>query len=352
MARFQVAQYVQFAETALLELVRAEGAVLVREAEAKISDDRWPSIPTAVNPHHLTTARGNLLRKGLITLSAVFDASGTRLMHPVDDRGRKEVIRTASKRKRALHGYLETWARPTSRYPSGIIGEAGERVVRASLRAAAEHGVRPVQAGATEITRLFDNPVPGGALDGAVWVERLDEYGRATGSTLCPIEVKNIRHWIYPQSHELFQLLHKSALLQQQYVDIDICPVLVTRARSWTADQMSRDLGFRIFDVHKQFVLPIADVPEDRVDAVKTELGYKDLTRTDDADEVLTRLCRGSLITTSTSNATLWRSHGSKFSDHYEQLRDPGVTDTKRDGLMKELREAAAAEDSYATAAW
>jgi hypothetical protein len=291
-ARYEPEDYVAFAERALMELIREEGAVLVREAEAKISDASWPSVPTPINPHHLTTARSRLLGRNWITLSAPFDPSGTRLMHPSDTRGKKEIIRVASKRKRALHGYMETWARATSRFPSGIIGEAGERVVRASFQLAAAHGVRPVQPGATQISRLFTEPVPGGPLDYAVWVDQLDEYGRSTGSILCPIEVKNIRHWIYPRSHELFQLLHKAALLQQQRPEIDICPVLITRKRSWTADQMTRDLGFRIFDLHKQFVLPIADVPEDRVHAVRTGLGYQDLTRSDTADPTMTTLAQ------------------------------------------------------------
>ena len=59
-----------------------------------------------------------------------------------------------------------------------------------------------------------------------------------------------------------------------------------------------------------------------------------------------------SLITTSTSNAAVWRDHGSKFTEHYERLRDSAASDTKRDELMNELREAAAADDSYNTAAW
>ncbi len=263
------------------------------------------------------------------------------MIHPADTRGKKELIRVASKRKRALHGYTETWARPTGRFRSGIIGEAGERVARASFAVAATHGVRPVAPDATEVARLFGEPVPGGALDHAVWVDQLDEYGRSTGSIFSPVEVKNIRHWIYPRSHELFQLLHKAALIQQGHPDIDVCPVLVTRKRSWTADQMSRDLGFRIFDLHKQFVLPIADVPEDRVEAIRAELGYADLTRTDQPDPTMIVLARRSLRTTARSNAERWKSFGSQLVDHYGSLRDSGLSEQERDGAMLELREAA-----------
>ena len=334
-----------------MDLIRAEGAVLWREAEAKLADTRWPTVPTAINPHHLTTARGRLLSRGWIRLSDPFDASGTRFMIPTDVRGKKELIREASKRKRLLHRRMERWARATSRYRSGIVGEAGERVTLASLDAAATRGTRPVTPGAREIGSLFGEPVPGGPLDSAAWAEQLDDYGRSTDSVLCPIEVKNIRHWIYPSSHELFQLLHKSALLQQDYPDLAICPVLITRKRSWTADQMSRDLGFRIVDIHKQFLLPIAEVPAEQVDEIRSELGYADLIRSDSADPTLTALLGGSVRTTSAPNAEQWLGHGSRLFEHYEALRNPGLNDADRADAMNELRDAADDNGSY-TRAW
>ena len=124
MARYEVDDYVDMASQALMELIRQEGAVLWREAEAKIADNRWPTMPVAINPHHLTTARGNLLARHWITLSDPLDASGTRLLVPTDNRGKRDLIRTASRRRRVLHERLETWARPTKRYPNGLIGEA------------------------------------------------------------------------------------------------------------------------------------------------------------------------------------------------------------------------------------
>ena len=332
-------EYVAFGERALIELVRAEGAVLLEKPKPK--SQTFAGIgPTPVNPHHLTTARQRLLARNWITLSEPFDVSGTRLMLPVDTTRKKELIRVASKRKRALHTSMESWGRATNRYPSSIIGAAGERVVRASLVAAATHGIRPVIPDAQEIPRLFGEPVAGGPLDAAVWADQQDDLGRASGSVLCPVEVKNIRHWIYPTSHELFQLLHKSALLQQSHPELAICPILVTRQRSWTADRMSRDLGFRILDLHKQFVLPIADVPETQVDAICAELGY-DLVRTDDPDPTLTKLARESLRLSAQRNAERWRDHGSLLADHYEALRDAALSGTARDDAMTALRDEA-----------
>ncbi len=324
-----------------MELVRQESAVLVREAEAKISEQRWPSVPTSVDPHHLTTARQQLLQRGWLRLSAPIDKSGTQFMQPTDERGKKEAIRTASKRKRRLHGRMEKWARPTSRYPAGLLGEAGERVVRASLEAAALRGMRPVFPGAGEVAGLLGAPVRGGPLDSAAWADQLDEHGRSTGSVLCPIEVKNIRHWLYPDQHELFQLLHKSALLQQANPDEPIHPVLITRKRAWLTERMSRDLGFRVIDLNRQFVLPIEDVDEEQVEEVRQELGYTDLIRSDAADQALTRVLAGSVRTTARMNAKLWREHGSKLAEHYEALRSTNLSRHDRKATMKELQEAA-----------
>jgi hypothetical protein len=346
MAVYTVEQYVEFAELAITDLVRTENAVLWREAEAKISDVRWPSVPAAVNPHHLTTARAHLLGRRVVRLSEPFDDSGTRLLIPGDERGRKDAIRTASRRKRLLHGRMERWARATSAYPAGLIGEAGERVTHKSLAAAAVRGTRPVIPGAPQIATLLGQPVEGGALDSAAWADQLDEHGRATESVLCPIEVKNIRHWIYPRSYELFQLLHKAALLQQAHPDQLICPVLITRKRSWTADQMSRDLGFRIIDLHKQFVLPVADVDEAHLAEVRDELGFRDLVRTDDADATLVGLLGGTVRTTARPNAERWREHGGLLADHYAILREANLRESDRGAAMEELREEAEANGS------
>lgn len=351
MARYTPNEYVGFAERALMELIRGEGAVLVREAEAKISDERWPTVPTPVNPHHLTTARQRLLKRGWLELSAPIDASKTQFMHPADQRGKKEKIRAAVKRKKRLHVRMEKWARATERYPAGLIGEAGERVVRASLNEAAPYGIRPVSPGGGEVARLLGEAVSGGPLDAAAWAEQLDEHGRSTGSVLCPIEVKNIRHWIYPLHSELFQLLHKAALLQQAHPEVPICPVLITRMRSWSADQMSRDLGFRVIDLHKQFVLPTEDVYEEQVEEVRRELGYADLTRSDTADQNLTKLLGGSVRTTSRPNSERWQEHGSHLAEHYEALRPSSLSQRDRGAAMDELREAAD-ENGSRTRSW
>ena len=80
----------------------------------------------------------------------------------------------------------------------------------------------------------------------------VNAIGLPVDTVLCPIEVKNIRHWIYPNAREIFWILYKAAPLQIRHPDINICPILVTRRKSFSANEMSRELGFRILDVQKR----------------------------------------------------------------------------------------------------
>jgi hypothetical protein len=155
----------------------------------------------------------------------------------------------------------------------------------------------------------------------------------------------------YPNHHELFQLLHKAALLQQANPDELIHPVLVTRKRAWLTERMSRDLGFRVIDMNRQFILPTEDADAEEVEEVRRELGYSDLTRSDAADQALTSVLAGSVRTTARMNAKLWREHGSKLVEHYEVLGSTSLSKSERDAAMNELREAADENGSH-TGPW
>jgi len=60
-------QYELLGARAIGELVDREHAVVWPEVEAKISDQPWPGLGTKVDPHHLTTAKAEMVRAGLLT---------------------------------------------------------------------------------------------------------------------------------------------------------------------------------------------------------------------------------------------------------------------------------------------
>jgi hypothetical protein len=339
-ARYSVEQYIEFAELGILNLLAKEHAVLWAEAQAKISDVRWPSLPTPVDPHHMTTARANLLKRNRIVEMRASTRGGHQVsvLHLSDTKGIGTAIDRAAARKRALMATLTSWLHPRTGYPLGLVGAAGERVAHASLIAAAPGGLRLERPAGGDVANLLGEPVQGGPLDNAFWASIVNSVGLPVDTVLCPVEVKNIRHWVYPNADELHQLLHKSALLQILHPDLNICPVLITRKKSFSANAMSRELGFRILDVHKQFVLPIAEVDRAALEAMQTELGFIDLVAYDGIDDGLVKSLQ-SVANTAMANASRWRTYGPELVDHFEELRS-GLSPAAEHTAMEELRDA------------
>jgi hypothetical protein len=251
-----------------------------------------------------------------------------------------------------LTARYNSWAAATAKYPQGLIGGAGERVVERSIEAAAPYGLRFAAERGGEVNFLLGGLVDGGPLDGAVWADVADENGQIRNSVLCPIEVKNVRHWIYPRHPELFQLLYKAAKLQERLQDVPICPVLITRNKSiWTND-MTRALGFRVLDVNRQFVLPVAEAPELHFQEVRTELGYGDLERTDAAHPRVIEPLRSSLVKSSEANAAQWQTVGSKLASYYALLRDRDLDNELRTETLFEMGQAALELDGDLDVSW
>jgi hypothetical protein len=180
--------------------------------------------------------------------------------------------------------------------------------------------------------------VEGGPLDAAFWIQVTNTVGLPVANVLCPVEVKNIRRWIYPSAHELHQLLHKSALLQARNPEVLICPILITRKKSFPANQMSRELGFRVLDVNAHFVLPIREVDSDVLDRLHTELGFSDLVAHDTAHPGLVAALR-SVATTAVSNANSWKAFSPDLVDHFAALRTD-LPKAAQDAAMQEFKEA------------
>jgi hypothetical protein len=334
------AEYVEMAEAGIVDLLRQDHAVLWSEAQARISDTRWPSLPAPVQPHHMTTARKALLARKRIVESAETTHGGHRVgvLHLRDTQGIKTQISRAASRKRALFATYLSWLTPHSGYPLGFVGSAGERVAHASMVAAAPHGLRLERPEGGDVAHLLGEEVQGGPLDGAIWLQVTNAVGLPVANVLCPVEVKNIRHWIYPSADELHQLLHKSAHLQIRHPDLLICPILITRRKSFTANAMSRELGFRILDVRKQFVLPITDVDLDVLARLQSELGFVDLVAQDGSDSGLVAAL-DSVAKTAVQNAMNWKTYAPELIAHFAALREE-QTQAAAHVSMEEFREA------------
>lgn len=268
-----VAGYVQQARQGLLELLEQEHAAFWAEVQAKIADELWPTLPNPVDPHHLTTVRRQLIEEGVIEpVSAPTRGGGIETVLAFTDRadrpGGVRAFENAASRKRLLAARYHSWGRSLPGHPN-VLGPAGERVVHSTLLAAAPGRYTLLPAAASgEVAHMFGKPVPGGSLDNAAYLTLTDALGRPTGVVTVLIEVKNVRHWIYPDSAELYDLLDKAARLQFANTGHPFVPVLVCRRAHPTTFEMALQLGFFVIATRAQFLLNVKGVNPSHVQQV------------------------------------------------------------------------------------
>jgi hypothetical protein len=190
------------------------------------------------------------------------------------------------------------------------------------LREAAQRGgYYLLKPGGGQVEYLFQRRVPVGPLDNGAHLQLLDEIGRPSGTVTVLIEVKNIREWIYPETRELYELLDKSAQLQERYPDISFVPLLVCRRVHLTTGRMAKDLGFFVVATWMQFVQPHADIDVAHFEEVRHGLGLTDLRLTEEAYEPLTRRLVITLPTVATRTAERFARSAPLLATHFAQLR-------------------------------
>lgn len=263
------------AAAAIVMLLEAEGAATQPEMEAKISDSKLAGFTHRVDPHHLTVGRRRLLAAGIIESARQATRGGQVVTTYMMTGASKREIRAAG-RKRLLTARFHGWSAPMTEWGPAPLPQALERVVHASLAKAAPHGYRLLNPGGGEVTRMFGQPVAGGAVDNAAFYMPLVD-GIAKPAVAVVIEAKNVRQWIYPQTQEMYQLLDKCARLKRSYSDQQIFPVLVCRRQHFRTGQMAKQMGFHVVGTWRQYVRPaVAGTPEDllKFEQVDKELKF------------------------------------------------------------------------------
>lgn len=347
----EIADYEDRAVEVVVSMLEQEHAVVWPEVEAKAADVRWAGQQVGINPHHLTTARKRLIGQGRL----LGESSRTRgghvieTFHLTDTADR--VWKPAAARKRLLQARYLGWAQGTRRHPHGLVGAGAERVVHASLLASAPAGYRIERPDGGDVREFLGMLVPGGALDSAAQLIMMDG-GVPTGIAAIPIEVKNLRDWIYPHKAELFQLLAKAALLQREQPDTPMIPVLVCRRVQWTAAKMAKALGFYVIDLRRQYLVPTPDINDADLAEVRTELGYRDLLKSDEPDDVLVKHFTTSLPQHASRSAERWAQSAEVLGDFFVALRNPDLDAVERAGLMSQLRAEAAQVEGEEPGGW
>lgn len=323
---------------AILQLLQQQHAAVWLEVEAKIADHVLQPLRHPVQPHHLTTARGQLRREQIIKETPHKTRGGGTIsvLHLADLGRRRKAFQRAAARKRLLQARYLAWA-----VRLNLLGPAGERVAHASLRdVAAAAGYRLERPEGGPVATIFGAPVPGGALDDAAHLQITDNRGITVAVVTIPIEVKNVREWIYPDSERLHQLLYKGAKLKEQNPNVPIVPVLVCRRAPYTTFTMAKAFGFYVADARAQFLPRREDVTPTHVNELALELGFSDLTQDLGPHRLLRKHFGTALPRVAASAAENWANYGPAFIRHFEKLRDPRLSRKDRAMLAGELEQA------------
>lgn len=339
MARRTPREYIDDAKQQILDLLEIEKAVTARELEARISEPT--DIPTfgvatnQVDPHHVATARKELLLSGQIETSTGRTRGRSReitVFHLPIVRGNRTAINAAAGRKRLLTARHEGLSRVSDRHPKGLIGTAGEIVVATALSDI--NGYVPYQSGPGETTELLgvDLNNHGGPIDNSA---ALVDYSAALPKTYTVgIEVKNRREWFGPANERLHHFLYKMAIVQQTEPDQPLVPVFICRRREHRTFAMAKQLGFYVIQYRSQFVRPVSEVNKVHFEEIRQELGYTDLELSETPNNALLRALEN-LPKYADDLAELWRSTGSTLDHHYGQLRQSNPTTPRRDLLIE-----------------
>lgn len=134
--------------------------------------------------------------------------------------------------------------------------------------------------------------VPIGPLDNAAFVQTVDG-GIPGPSVAIPVEVKNLRDWLYPTNAELYQLLAKASMLQQERPDVPMVPLLIARRMHITTFRLFKDIGAYAIQTLRQYIGAV-EGGDQRLNEVRAGLGLLDLSNlgSKDDDLVTNRLIR------------------------------------------------------------
>lgn len=338
------AEWIALGKQFILELLEEQAAAPGVELEARLCVRPWRDAPKAIDPHILTLARHELLEEGRIDVETATTRGGSKVavfhLAPVV-RGTKRKITDAAARKRLLVARWRSWARASQNSPN-LIGEGGEAVVHKSLHKAAAHGYRLIQPSRGEVTSLFGKDVPGGPLDNGAWLLTVDARTQVPRAPIfVPIEVKNVRHWLYPNHAETYQLLHKAAGLANEHPEHPVLPVLICWRAHYRLRQLAADLGFLVFQTYSQYVLPSERIKPQYFEEVRTELGFEDLQITDSANPQLVDWLTDTVHREAVSKSRRWMEFGRHQIDIYAQLRRDSLSWPEQKDLVEELHKIA-----------
>lgn len=248
--------------TTELAAVRPELVTRLAEYYFETSSEHFNIDPHVVNP-----VIASMIAADRLTLTRESTRGGRQIETlSLSTPPASEAQKRSAARKRLLYARYLHWT-SGSHSRAGTAGPAAEAAVRTALGGVKD--LAPIAAGFGPVTDVFGVPVPG-PLDSAVTVSS----DPTKPPVIAPIEVKNVRYWLYPNSEEPWQLIWKALSLSTRSPDWRICPVLICRRAHPSLFWMARDIGFLVREMR---VSPMGDVDPTHLREVVAELGFHDL---------------------------------------------------------------------------
>lgn len=331
---------VDLAVRVLLELAEKELAFVWPEAEARASDEPWPTAPRLIDPHVLRRARRELTSTNRLARRTEATRGGREIttFHPFETTHRERAIDDAAARKRLVYTRYRTWAEGTITDPGGIIGPAAELVFHMSLRDASPLvGYQIVNPENGQAHEVLGEEVASGPFDNAAYAYLGDPPVRVT----FVFESKSRRGQIYWDQPHLYQVLYKAAVLQRAVPSARIVPVLVCRRAHITTFRMCKDIGAYVIDARRQWLLPYSRVTEEDLREVRNSLNFLDLYLGSEpwVDKRVRDHLAEFLPAVALRQADRWRSAGARFHEQYWNLWQGGPLTS-----LAEIRESMQSE--------
>lgn len=293
--------YILAAERRITEYLTEELAAVRPELVAQLSEYYFESTSERFNidPHVANPAIARMLRAGRIVTALEPTRGGRRVetfcLAPDPFQSLSEAQKRAAARKRLLYARYLSWA-SGSRSRPGTAGPAAETAVRAALTGV--QGLALLAPGFGSVTNVFGVLLPG-PLDSAATVT----MDPTQLSVISPIEVKNVRYWLYPNSEEPWQLIWKALALSAAEPSWKIAPVLICRRAHATLFWMARDLGVLVREMR---VSPMGDVDPAHLQEVVKGLGFSDLRVGAEPPKSLRPWIQDTLTQQAYRSATVW----------------------------------------------
>lgn len=161
------------------------------------------------------------------------------------------------------------------------------------------------------------------------WPEFVFTYSSTESKPINAIvECKNIRNWLYPESHEIWELFLKAA-------KSEMIPILVTRKIAYPAWYLFKSAGAIGFEMHRQYFNP--DIKNDMEDIIhKDELGFHNIAFSSEKEDRITKFFDVTVNRQIDNLRSVFYSNKEIILDYAEELSNDDINPHKRKAIYND----------------